>query len=79
MLEEGKDVVLKLIFAILGAMFVIMTSIGGFTATHLLNQSDDIVKRLGNIESSMAAQDVYRSDTERRLEIIESRIDHLNK
>ena len=77
--EEGKDVVLKLIFAILGAMFVIMTSIGGFTATHLLNQSDDIVKRLGNIESSMAAQDVYRADTERRLEMMESRMDHLNK
>ncbi len=68
-------IVQKLIFALLGAVFVVMTGIGGATASHMVAQNDEIITRLSKIEATIAVEDVYNKDLERRIDSIEHQID----
>lgn len=76
MLEEKDQdqTLIKLIFWLLAAMFVVLTSIGGATASHVVGQGDEANARLSRIEANQAGEEVYRADIERRLEAIEKRL-----
>jgi hypothetical protein len=73
--ERKMDPVLRtLIFWLLGALFVVMTGIGGATASHMVQQNDEILRRVSNIEASQAADEAERKDQERRIESIERKL-----
>jgi hypothetical protein len=72
--KERDQTLIKLIFWLLAAMFAVLTTIGGATASHVVGQGDEANARLSRIEANQAAEDVYRSDVERRLEAIERRL-----
>lgn len=71
--------VLKLIFAILAALFAVMTSIGGFTASHLIGQVDNISSGLTDlkvkVDTQSTANEIYRLSMENRLQRIEKKLD----
>lgn len=71
--NEDRALAVKILLLIVGALFVVMTGIGGFTAAHLVAQIDDLSARLTQIQSSAAANDVTMKDQELRL----GRIEHL--
>lgn len=77
--HSTEALLFKLIFAILSAMFVVMTAIGGATASHMITQNDDIIKRLSSMEAESAAQQVYRLDLERRLDTLEQKLDKIER
>jgi hypothetical protein len=69
------DPLLKtLIFWLLGAVFVVVMAMGGATASHMVQQNDEILRRVSNIEANQAAEEVYRKDEERRIDSIERKL-----
>jgi TRAP-type C4-dicarboxylate transport system permease small subunit len=66
--------VLKLIFWLLAAAFAILTGIGGATASHMVSQSDTMLKAISDIQSDIAAQKVFTLDLEHRMNAIEQRL-----
>lgn len=69
--DDGMGITLKLMFWVLGALFIVMTTIGGSTASRLLDQNDQMIKRLTSIESAIAVEDVYNKDLDRRINNLE--------
>jgi hypothetical protein len=61
----------KLTIWLLTFLGVIMTSVGGFTAAHIVSQNDVMLDRISKMESTFAAQDVFIKDMERRIEELE--------
>jgi hypothetical protein len=73
--DEDKGLAIKVLMMIVGALFIVMTSIGGFTAAHIISQADDTQARLTGIQAQLAAEDVVRKDFELRLVRIENLLD----
>lgn len=69
----------QLIFWFLGALFVVMTSIGGFAAQHLVTEVDSLASRLSIIEQNNAQITESRDDMKRRLERIENKLDAISR
>jgi len=72
---EQEHLAIKLLLMIVSALFVVMTTIGGFTAAHLINQSDELSVRMTVVQTQLATQEVERQDAERRLRRIEGLLD----
>lgn len=80
-MAEGQEFnPVKLIFWILSAIFVVMTSIGSFAATHLIAEVDSMHVVLNQLQTSFSATDsaakVYRESIEYRLDRIEKKLDN---
>lgn len=77
--ENANEGTLKLIFWLLAAMFAVMTSIGGFSAMHLITEVDDIHAELNNVkvqvESDAVGEKFFRDDVILRIERIEKKVD----
>ncbi len=73
--DDDKGLAIKILLLIVGALFVVMTGIGGFTAAHIVAQSDDLNTRLTSIQAQLAAEDVVRKDFDLRLVRIENLLD----
>ena len=73
------DLSSKMIFWLLSFLSVIMTSIGGFTAAHVITQYDEILSRLSKMEAAAAAHDVFDKDIERRLDNLEQQLYYARK
>ena len=73
--NANEAIALRLLLMLVGALFVIMTGIGGFTAAHLVSQTDDLNTRITNLQAQVAASEVSRQDTSLRLTRIEGLLD----
>ena len=73
--EPGTGLAIKIMMMIIGALFVVMTSIGGFTASHLISDVDEMNSRLTNVQTQLAASEVARADQSARLSRIEGLLD----
>jgi hypothetical protein len=67
----------KLIFWLLTFVAVVMTSIGGAAASHMVSQMDTLSLRLTAVEVRLAAQDDAKIETSRRLIRIEDKLDFI--
>ncbi len=67
----------KLIFWLLSFVAVIMTSIGGAAASHIVSQMDALSVRMTALEVRSAAQDDTKAETQRRLIRIEDKVDFI--
>lgn len=71
--------VFKLVMWWLGALFIAMTGIGGFTASHLVAQVDTLSITVNvlqqKIDTMSATSDIYRMSMENRLTRIEHRLE----
>lgn len=72
--DPSRKLITQLIFALLSAMFVVMTAIGGATASHMVTQNDDILKQLSEIRSDLSAEHEANRDMERRIQLLEEQI-----
>jgi len=70
--EEGNKLILKLIFALIGAMFVVMTSISGFTAAHLMDKVDTLVQSNADLKTDLAVEHEAQRQRDIRLQNIET-------
>lgn len=69
---NGDKLVLKLILMVVSALFLVMTAIGGFTATHLIGQVDEIQKNTANLTTSMEVEKETQKQRDIRLSNIET-------
>ena len=67
----------RLIFWLLSFVAVVMMSIGGAAANHLVSQMDSLSIRMTNLEVRSAAQDDVKAETARRLIRIEDKLDFI--
>lgn len=65
----------RIVLAVLGTMFAVMTSIGGFTASRLTTQLDDVTKGVDHLSESVASQSEIGHNNEKRLDRIERLLD----
>lgn len=65
----------KLIFWMLGALFVAMTAIGSATASHLITQVDSMSEQMSSLQVTLATQTVREENAEKRLARIEQKLD----
>lgn len=70
--ETGDGLAVKILIMIIGALFTVMTAIGGFTAAHLINQSDELSVRITLVQTQLAANEVARQNLDARLSRIET-------
>lgn len=73
--QTDESLALKILLMLVGALFVAMTGIGGFTAAHLIGQADDLNTRITLVQTQIAASDVARQDIDLRLKRIEMLLD----
>lgn len=75
--ELGSTLAIKILLMIVGALFIVMTSIGGFTASHLISDVDEMNTRLTTVQSELSATEVQRADQAARLSRIEAIMDDI--
>lgn len=65
----------KLIFWLLGALFLVMTAIGGSAAQRLVSQVDTLDSKVNVLQVQLATMSAMRESSEQRLIRIESKLD----
>jgi hypothetical protein len=69
---NGVAAVNKLTSLMLTALFIVMTAITGFTATHLISQVDDIQRNVSILATEIQVQKEAQKERDVRLTNIES-------
>lgn len=69
---DSNQVFIKLIFLVLSALFLVMTSIGGFTASHVISQVDGIAESMNQVKTDIAVGKAQEQQRDARIANIEN-------
>lgn len=69
---ESNQLILKLIFLVITALFAVMTGIGGWTASYLISHFDTVAIQVGEVKTDIAVEKAVQTQRDARLTNIET-------